>query len=474
MKRKVLRTLTVSALSLVGSTAFAQEATAENEGEKVAMDTGVSTGSSLISQEQIDALKKEVLKKDPTENAVKAYGLIQLNANLVDTTRSGTVDFSAAKVRFGILATGGIASGQFEVQFNGNQQRDLAVTSGTNQTAKSQGDGAVTIRRAQLNLDVLNIKSGANTFLTTLSLGGVRIGGADNSAPDAAITTNGYARQDGAYLKETITLGKAFSSEIGVGAFNNITAYTQSPGSYSGYGSVNNSLQANWMSTSFNGSLGYAGNVKLAYNFDDNKSLTGQFFYGAQSNAPSAQDTDGTVTKVKDVSHTEASLLYNDKAIFGSNAVIAANGIAVWYENESAGTTYTANKNSGGYSYARQGNATSGVDDSNYMNLIGLGVSGDTGNFFTGLMQKGDRLTYGIAYSFLESIYANQSNDTNDKNKANFSLNQVSAQIGYAVNTYEIALVADYKISEQAIFSNAKGDKVQNATTTYITAAYSF
>ncbi|WP_186645084.1 hypothetical protein [Fluviispira vulneris] len=464
MKRKVIHTLTISALSLIGSTAFAQEASTENEGEKVAMDTGVSTGSSLISQEQIDALKKEVLKKDPTENAVKAYGLIQLNANLVDTTRSGTVDFSAGKVRFGILATGGIATGQFEVQFNGNQQRNLAVSGSS---ATSQGDGTVTIRRAQLNLDVLNVKSGSNTFLTTLSLGGVRIGGADSSAPDAAVTTNGFARQDGVYLKETITLGKAFSSEIGVGAFNNITAYSQAPGTFS-YASANNSVQANWTNPSFNGTLGYAGNIKLVYNLDDNKSLTGQFFYGEQSNSPSSQTTDGELAKARDVSHMEGSLWYNDKAIFGSNSVIASNGVAIWFEGENAGTTYTATKNNGGYSYARQGNATSGVDDANYSNLVGIGVSGDTGNFLTGMMQKGDRLTYGLSYAFVESIYANQSNGTN------YNLGQVAAQIGYAVNTYEIALVADYKSSSKSIFKNAKGDSVDSATTTYITALYSF
>ncbi|KAB8033245.1 hypothetical protein [Fluviispira multicolorata] len=462
MKRKVIRTLTISALSLVGSTAFAQETTVTNEGEKVAMDTGPSTGGSLISQEQIDALKKEVLKKDPTENLVKAYGLIQLNGNLYDSTRNTAPDFSAGKVRFGIQASGGIATGQFEVQFNGNQPKTLSSTSST------QGDGAVTIRRAQLNLDVLNIKSGENTFLTTLSLGGIRIGGADSSAPDAAIATNGYARQDGAYIKETITLGKKFTSEVGVGLFNNISAFspqniTNEP--FKGVDDISNTIQTNWGSKSFSRSVGFAGNAKVAYNFDDDKSLTGQFFYGEQANSPKSQNNDESLKTVRDVRHIEASMLYNDSAIFGSKGVIASNGVSVWYEGEVAGTTYNATANGDGFSYAPVA-----VDDSTSSNLIGVGLSGDTGGYLTGMLQKGDRLTYGVSYAYLESLYANQANGSN------YKLNQYAASVGYAVNTFEVALVADLKTADQVAFYDGTGrNKInKNAASSYITAMYSF
>ena len=314
MKKSVLRSLTISALSLAGSTAFAQEnkSTVENKEQKVALDAAGTTGGTLFSQDQIDALKKEMEKKDVTENKVTFAGLIQLNANTSDSQRVSTPDLQAGKVRLGVNVSGGIASGQVEVQLRGNQQATQTVTTtGTTQTTSGDnGNGAVTLRRAQLNLDVLTVKAGENTFTTTLSLGGIRIGNADATTPDAVWTTTGFGRQDGAYLKEAMAFGKKASVEVGFGAFNNIVAYANpvypstgnTTGGYSWSGSAS-TKQANWESTSFSQSIGFAGHLAANVNIDDEQSLALKGFFGTQGNSPTNQDSNGTLTKARDVTH---------------------------------------------------------------------------------------------------------------------------------------------------------------------------
>ena len=52
-----------------------------------------------------DLISEETLKNpkvDVTKNIVSAYGLIQFNANLLDSTRSNTPDYEANRLRFGM------------------------------------------------------------------------------------------------------------------------------------------------------------------------------------------------------------------------------------------------------------------------------------------------------------------------------------------------------------------------------------
>ena len=76
MKKFILQSFAVSVLSLVGSSAFAQENTKTEETKdlKAATDTSNSQASMTFSQDQIDALKKEIAKKDISENIVSFYG----------------------------------------------------------------------------------------------------------------------------------------------------------------------------------------------------------------------------------------------------------------------------------------------------------------------------------------------------------------------------------------------------------------
>ncbi|APJ04026.1 hypothetical protein [Silvanigrella aquatica] len=472
MKKFVFRSLTVSVLSLAGSAAFAQTNTnnVDAKEQKVAIDSSATSGGTLFSQDQIDALKKEMEKKDVTENKITVGGLIQLNANTSDSQRSSSPDFAAQKIRLGVNVSGGIASGQIELQFVGNQQS--TQTTSNSITSGDQGNGQVTIRRAQLNLDVLTLKGGQNTYTTTLSLGGIRMGGADGTAPDTAWTTNGFGRQDGAYLKETLEFGKAAKIELGAGAFNNINTFTvptylqsaNNNSGFTGWKSSSSAIQANWGNTSFSQSVGFAGHLTANVNIDDDQSVTVKALYGTQGNAPSAQKSDGTLDSARDVSHTEASLVYNHGGIFGSKGVDSGNGIAVWYENDVAGRKKSAaSNNSGDFNY------TTGTDDSQNTTLIGVSVAADSANYLTGMLQKGDRLTYALAYATFNAQFGSATTSPN------YTASQISAAIGYAVNTFEIQFNYDIDSSDTNIFADSKGVvNKKDAQKSYFTALYAF
>lgn len=477
MKKSVLHILSVSALSLVGSNVFALDVKGKSntKDQKVALESSNTLSGSIFSKDQIDALKKELEKKDVTENKVTFSGVLQFNANTSDSQRSNAPDFQASKVRFGANISGGIVSGQAEIGINGNQSSTLTVSN--QETVSDAGNGSITLRRAQLNLDVLNIKNNENSFLTTISIGGIRLGSADGTAPDAAWTTSGFGRQDGVYLKETLSLGKATTLEIGAGAFNNIIAVanptypTSGSGSaYGGWGAQNPAtLEANWTGTSFSQSMGYAGHIAAGYTLDDNQTLALKALYGSQDNSPVSQtaaDSSGssTLASVKNVTHMEASLSYNHANIFGSNGVLSGNGVTLWYESEDIGKTKTATRNSSG-----DFNYTSGTDDSQTVTLIGLGASGDSANYLTGMLQKKDRLTYAVSYVNLNTKFGNSATSSD------YTLDQFAASVGYAVNTFEAAFNFEYDSSDTKVFSDSKNNLTEkSAVKTYLTAAYLF
>ena len=480
MKKIFLRSITLSTLSLAGNSVFAQENInlEENTEQKTALNSSSTKDSSSISKEQMDAIKKELSKKDETKNTITPFGVVQFNANTSDSQRSNVPDFAASKVRAGLNVSGGIASGQIEVQINGNQPSTQAIAADGKETKGDTGNGSVTIRRAQLNLDVLTLKGSENTYTTTVSLGGIRVGGADATAPDTAWTATGYGRQDGAYLKEAMVFGKTVSVEIGLGAFNNITAvgnpgYNGTSGSgYTGWGNASSaSIPANWMSPSLNNTLGYLGNIRGTYHFDEDQSLVGAVYYATQANSPSKQNSSGDITKARDVTHVEASLVYNNKQIFGSGGVISGNGVTLFYENENLGSSQSVTKNNGNYIYQPitvQGTQTI-VDDSQNTSVMGITAAADSEKYLTGMIQKGDRLTYAASYIMVNSSFGSTSISQN------YNVSQTAASIGYAVNTFETALNIEYDNADTKIFSDSNGVlNKNNAVKSYITAAYVF
>ncbi len=476
MKLFYLRPIIVSVLSIVGSSAFAQENNeiGESKDQKTALNTSHSKDSSLISQEQMDAIKKELTKKDETKNTIVPFGVVQFNANTSDTQRSNTPDFAASKVRVGLNVSSGIASAQAEVQFNGNQQNTQSVA-GT-ETNGDAGNGSVEIRSAQLSLNILTLKDSENTYTTNVILGGIRVGGCDVTGPDIAWSATGYERQDGVYLKEIMEFGKKGSAEIGFGVFNNITAagnpaYLGTTGS--GYTGWDNSatIQSNWMSPSLGNTVGYLGSLKGAYNINENQSLVGAVYYATQLNSPTEQNSSGEITYARDVTHIEGSLVYNHKKIFGSKAVISENGITLFYENEILGATNAVSKKDGNFIYQAILNegAQTTKDDSQNTSVIGLSFAADSGNYLSGMIQKGDRLTYAASYIVVNSSFNSSSVSQN------YNVSQTAASIGYAVNTFETAINVEYDNADTKIFSDSSGNLNKNeAVKSYITAAYVF
>ncbi|WP_338635104.1 hypothetical protein [Spirobacillus cienkowskii] len=398
MKKIVLRSLAASTLALSGA-AVAQD-----------MDKKITTG-----------------------------GNFQLNMNTSNSTASDKPDFAIDKARVKTKVAGGIASGELEVAFKDSNAFD--------------------IRRAQLNLDALTLKSGDNTFTTTLSMGGIRIGGADLTAADITWAPQGYGRQDGAYLKETLALGKMANIELGAGLFNNITTYFVDS-------AVKGINDADNITKGKGKSLGLAAHVAATVNVDDNQSIGGKFYYGSQEKAY----TDAGKTKARDVSHMEASVVYNHASIFGNKGVLSTNGVSFWYEVDDAKGGMSAAATSATDTNIVYGTAN---NDTLKSTLMGFGIAGDTGAYLTGMLQKGDRLTYAASYAM--NKLTDGDTTTTD---LNYDKKQMAFSVGYAVSSFELAFNFEHVKNNKAIFSDkgksADADKKDTMMRSYLTMAYQF
>lgn len=90
------------------------------------------------------------------------------------------------------------------------------------------------------------------------------------------------------------------------------------------------------------------------------------------------------------------------------------------------------------------------------------------------MLQKGDRLTYSAALAYVDTKFGNSLTATGIANP-NYTISQYSAQIGYAVNTFETAFNAIYDNSDIEVYKNQNGIvNKKDALKTYLTAAYKF
>jgi hypothetical protein len=373
------------------------------------------------------------------DKKITTGGNFQLNMNTSDSSRSEAPDFAIDKARVKTKVAGGIASGEVEVDF--------------------QNGSTFSLRRAQLNLDVLTLKSGSNTFTTTLSMGGIRIGGADLTAADITWAPQAYGRQDGAYLKETLAIGKMADIDFGVGLFNNITTYFVDSAA-KGINDASNITKGKGKS------LGLAAHVAATVNVDDNQSIGAKFYYGSQEKAITYTANAG---KARDVSHMEASLVYNHASIFGNKGVLSTNGVSFWYEVDDAKGEMTATKTAtdSNYTYGTANN------DTLKSTLMGFGIAGDTGSYLTGMLQKGDRLTYAVSYAM------NKLTDGDTTTDLNYDKKQMAFSVGYAVSSFELAFNFEHVKNNNAIFSD-KGkstnasERKDSMMRSYLTMAYQF
>jgi len=480
VKKLLLSTLSLSVSSLAFQTA--QAADSSSESTQIAAATPSTPGTyprsdTVLTQQQLDQIKKEVEKKSDSENYVHAYGLLQGYVNTSDSQRANTPDFTGAHARAGVAAAGGIASGQLEFEFLGNSSLyntsptsplPTDPVSGTQYTPATTSN-TVVLRQAQLNLDVIKARNSHGDFTTTVSLGGVRVGNALAVAPDAANATSGFSRQDGLYLQEKMKFGKAYSLNVGLGAFNGINGTI--PGAvYGGWGNNPSlTLQNFWGNGALGNNLGYLVNFNGTYNLDDTRSVNAIGYYGFQKNAPystigTSLQTVGNLSESRNVNHTEASVLYNDTNVFGSNGILSGNGVAVWYEREENARTMLVSGNvNSGLSYQN-----GLVDDAQVASLYGVGVGGDSEKFLTNMLQSGDRLTAAAALtSVVSSLGSSGANNT-------YNVNQFAVSVGYAVNTFEVAANLEYSKADKNLFSNTSSNPVNNEMRSYLTAAYVF
>lgn len=156
---------------------------------------------------QVNAFADEKSDKD-IQKSVVPYGLIQGYSNLADSQYGSTPDFTLATVRFGVKVSEGITRGQIETQYMGNVADSGAVP------ASAVGLNGVLIRRADVGLA---LSSG-----TTISLGRVRLGGADAWGIDATTPPDQFGFIDGASVVQKVALGGKNELALSLGLGNSM------------------------------------------------------------------------------------------------------------------------------------------------------------------------------------------------------------------------------------------------------------
>lgn len=440
-----------------------------------AASTAAPHKENYFTPDQLEDLRKELLKKPVTENTIIPYGYLQADIDTSDSQRTNVPDFQGQHAIIGLLVKGGIVSGQVGIDLIGNQTLYSAPKTDTQgvTTTSPSWNNTVQLRRAQINIDALKLKDNDNFYTTTISVGGIRVGNAFDTAPDAANAPSGFSRQDGVYVQEKVSLGKTFDLNIGIGLFN--TLYGTSPGSSSSYSSWGNNapltMQNFWLSTSLNPSLAYMGTLNTTYHFDEHRSLNFIAMYGFQNNAPYSTapipgfQTAGNLSEARNVNHGEASLLYQDANVFGDSGVITPSGVSVWYEREQNARTQLVTGNiTTGFTYIN-----GPVDDAQVATLYGVGIGADSDKYLTDMLQKKDRLTCSAAYSLVTSALGAPTL------QQTYKVNQISGSVGYAVNTFEIAFNMEYSSADtNNIFIDKNGNPQNTEMKSYITTVYSF
>ena len=476
MKKLVLASLSTSVLCLLSHPVFADESSNDNGAAIVASSSSVlpsqshNASAKPLSDDQINYIKNQLSLQDTSKTSIGFYGLLQSNMTAYDTQRSNVPDFAPQHVRLGTKLSGGIASGQVELEWNGNQldsaqsNSNIDPMTGGTLAASQSTNNTVVIRQGQLNLDAISIVDGDNTYVTTVSFGGIRVGGAQFIVPDISSVPNNFSRQDGAYIQEKLGIGKNLTLNLGFGAFNTLFVHRPDSGAYTGWDTSSAAVAPSlWGANSFKTQLAYVGNMSSTYNMSDTQNFQFNLYAGSQKNAPYSMGSGTTVLSRQDVSHIESSLSYNDTDLLGSKGVISGNGIDFFYEREANARAIDNTTSLNGY-----------LDNSGVSAIYGAGISADSSPYLSSMLQKDDRLTYAIGFNLVTNNNQNQELQPGNITFQNFRVNQTSASIGYAVSQFEVALNGEYSSSDTNIFKDSDNNAVSKEFKSYITAAYVF
>ena len=451
MKKIVVRS--VALLSVIGSgLSFAQDKVEEPKKEEVKAEAPKG-----------DALK---IEEAPVVKTVVPYGLVQSYLNLAESERQNTPDFKLLFARFGLKASEGIARAQIEAALNGNAKPKDPGTTGTPNT--------VTVRRADLGLA---LPSG-----TTVSLGRVRIGGADAWGVDATTSPSQFGPTDGLLISQKIVVSEGNDVTISA-TYGNSTSIangrTFAPGKNTFMGE-NSPKQEKGMVVGIKASVE---GVKAAvfYGMEKSQLRTSKEIKAVKA-VTEVKDGNGVVTtpavaEVKasetleagDVTHVEANLGYTADHI----------GAGVWFEQESVSKLKAVTKNEAGKLTLGAESGAKSTDT-----LMGIGFNGDSMQFGMGdFLQKGDSLTYGASYTVTNNRVAG--GVVADEKKADVSTIGIGG--GYSVGGLALELnVALASTGGDKAYANSKGkggndgeaaDKelgLKSHSSVYLVGAYAF
>jgi len=477
---------------------------------------------------------KEILVGSPLKPySINPYGLLQGNVNFLDTTRNNTPDFTVTHARLGVFAVEKNWSGKLELEFNGNQPQNLFPEIDPQPVFLSQSaSNTAGVRQAQINFDFLRFifKDGVSrshnvyfnksalkyqedaqilkiqqvnadvpktpepeneddpqsasvltdglkrdtSFVSRMSLGGIRVGGAIAVSTDASYTPSGFGRQDGIYFLQNAAFGKDVFASFGLGVFNNLSTTTIGEvGSYQGWGAYSGT------SSNYLGILGvtsptfqkaYVFTTNWLFNLENSRNINFIAYYGFQHNAAVNTNQNGFATTTRNAQHFETSITYADDNVFGTEGLVTGNGVGIWFEDEygSNQSLTTAAPDLGRFKPS--------LNDGYNATLYGIGIAGDTKPYYTDLLFDADRLLYAATLAFVNGQFQDS------EYSPNYQVVQASASVGYGYRTLEFHLVGDFAFASKNAFAkfditqqkSDTGLRSRNVANVYFTGALFF
>jgi hypothetical protein len=401
-------------------------------------------------------------KSKDIQKSVVPYGLIQAYSNVADSQYASDPDFTMAVLRFGLKVSEGITRAQFETNIFGNVGQTGPVN------AAAVGLNGVQIRRADLGL--------ALPSNTTVSLGRIRMGGADAWGVDATEAPLQFGAIDGASLSQKFSLGEKNELTLALAVGNSM--------------GVPNGRDSHTYGRTLKSDRGVVVGGRVKYD-----ALAATAYYGMEKNQVQQEESaeqkllgaDGEPLQVAgadafvklkkvmtalDAAHFEGSLGYNKDnwAVGGWYQVITLSDLKIAkFVNGKFDTSTTPTAND-----AKNGAEPSGKSTST---TVGFGFNTDSSLLdYKDVLQKGALLTLGGSVALSSSRDAVASNDSEEAKK---DTTQFALGLGYQASGFALEFGHELVTSTGSNFNDKNAEQggkktKQNSNRTYIVGIYSF
>ncbi|NBX18063.1 MAG: hypothetical protein EBR09_11925 [Proteobacteria bacterium] len=401
-------------------------------------------------------------KSKDIQKSVVPYGLIQAYSNVADSQYGSDPDFTMAVLRFGVKVSEGITRAQFETALWGN----VPLSGPVNTT--NVGLNAVQIRRADLGL--------ALSSNTTVSLGRIRMGGADAWGVDATSAPEQFSAIDGASLAQKISLGEKNELTLSLGVGNSMGL----PGG----------RDSHTFGRTLRSDRGVIAGARVKYD-----SFAATAFYGMEKNQVQQEETsaqtligsDGKPLQVggsdafvklkkvmtaRDSAHFEGSLGYNKDnwALGGWYQTVTQSELRIAkFVNGKFDTSTVPTLDDGKYGATYSPKTTS--------NTVGFGFNADSSLFdYKDVLQKGALVTLGGSVAVSSS---RDSFSANDSEEAKKDTTQYALGLGYQASGFALELGHELVTSTGLNFNSSDAEQGADPTKkssnrTYIVGIYSF